>query len=51
MKRSKSRINSSSARRIFSSKFLDIERCQEDLIKMRIKYNKLNQDYLELKVE
>ena len=51
MKRSKSRINSSSDRRIFSSKFLDIERCQEDLIKMRIKYNKLNQDYLELKVE
>ena len=52
MKRSKSRINSSSDKRIFSNvKYLDIERCQEELIKMRIKYNKLNQQYLELKVE
>ena len=51
MKRSKSRINSSIDKRIFSNKFLDIERCQEELIKMRIKYNKLNQEYLELKVE
>ena len=51
MKRCKSRINSSSEKRIFSSKYLDIERCQDDLFKMRKKYNKLNQDYLELKVE
>ena len=51
MKRAKSRINSSSDKRIFSSKYLDIERCQDDLFKMRKKYNKLNQDYLELKVE
>ena len=52
MKRSKSRINSSSDKRIFSNvKYLDIERCQEESIRMRKKYNKLNQDYLELKVE
>ena len=51
MKRSKSRINSSSNRIFSGSKYLDIERCQEDLMKMRIKYNKLNQEHLELKVE
>ena len=51
MKRSKSRINSSSNRLFSGSKYLDIERCQEDLMKMRIKYNKLNQEHLELKVE
>ena len=51
MKRSKSRINSSSNKRLYYDKFLDIERCQDEIIKMRIKYNKLNQQHLELKVE
>ena len=49
MKRSKSRINSSYG--IVINQGMDIERCQEELIKSRIKYNKLNQNYLELKVE
>ena len=52
MKRSKSRLNSSSENRLFKNKqYLDIERCQDELFKMKIKYNKLNQEYLELKVE
>ena len=52
MKRSKSRINSSCDGKIFpSEQCMDIERCQEELKKARIKYNKLNQNYLELKVE
>ena len=52
MKRSKSRINSSCDGNIFSSEQrMDIERCQEELKKSRIKYNKLTQNYLELKVE
>mgnify|MGYP003571349613 CR=1 FL=1 len=52
MKRSKSRLNSSSENRLFKNKqYLDIERCQDELFKMKIRYNKLNQEYLELKVE
>ena len=52
MKGSRSRVKSSSEKRIlFSSSYIDIERCQEESIRMRKKYNKLNQDYLELKVE
>ena len=49
MKRSKSRINSSFG--ISINQGMDIERCQEELLRARIKYNKLNQNYLELKVE
>ena len=49
MKRSKSRINSSFG--ISMNQGMDIERCQEELLRARIKYNKLNQNYLELKVE
>ena len=52
MKRSKSRLNSSSENRLFKNKqYLDIERCQDELFRMKIQYNKLNQEYLELKVE
>ena len=52
MKRSKLCVNSSSEKRaLFSIKHTDIEGCQEEIIMMRKKYNKLNQDYLELKVE
>ena len=52
MKRCKSRINSSNDGKIFSvEQCMDIERCQEELQKARMKYNKLNQNYLELKVE
>ena len=47
MKRSKSRVNVS----YDLTQGMDIERCQEELLKSRIKYNKLNQNYLELKVE
>ena len=47
MKRCKSRSNST----LDVSQCMDIERCQEELLKARIKYNKLNQNYLELKVE
>ena len=47
MKRSKSRLNSFCD----SGHNMDIERCQEELLKTRVKYNKLNQKYLELKVE
>ena len=47
MKRSKSRVNSS----YDGSQCMDIERCQDELLKSRIRYNKLNQKYLELKVE
>ena len=49
MKRRKSRINSSYG--ISINQGMDIERCQEELLRARIKYNKLNQNYLELKVE
>ena len=52
MKKSKLYVNSSSEKRaLFSIKHTDIEGCQEEIIMMRKKYNKLNQDYLELKVE
>ena len=47
MKRSKSRVNSS----FDLTQCMDIERCQEELLKIRTKYNKLNQNYLQLKVE
>ena len=47
MKRSKSLINSS----YDGSQCMDIERCQDELLKSRKRYNKLNQKYLELKVE
>ena len=47
MKRSKSRVNSS----YDGSQCMDIERCQEELLKSQKRYNKLNQKYLELKVE
>ena len=47
MKRSKSLINSS----YDGNQCMDIERCQDELLKSRKRYNKLNQKYLELKVE
>ena len=43
MKRSKSRINSSFG--ISINQGMDIERCQEELLRARIKYNKLEKDY------
>ena len=49
MKRSKSRINSSYGQSL--NQCMDIERCQEELLRSRMKYNKLNQNYIELKVE
>ena len=51
MKRCKSRVNSSFETKLITNHCLDIERCQEELLKARKKYNKLNQSYLELKVE
>ena len=47
MKRCRSRLNSFCD----SGHNMDIERCQEELLRSRMKYNKLNQKYLELKVE